>query len=353
MKKDSNGISAYMVKKKNGNLYKIPGTIININESQQTADMSFVNKDGKETIVKNISQKEIFINEDFRDSVRNFGSRVVDTAKKIGAGVKNFFKMVVERIGKFLLPKMPNGDLDGQGLAAFVNVAACPSPKGVEFIPSEDLQEINGSIPQRSIEDCINDYLMQKGKSGALTESVKSGKYLNEDVAEIHKYLFGFMDYVNEHKDKSLSENMRAWKVLYEPLNETIKSLSVSDDYEGVRNVHTPELMSAIEESVRSQRMNRPGETSNGGRVLMIWGAPGIGKTSIVKKAGKFVAESSGSGHGMSLILVNSAAIMPDTFQLPSIMPNLAGNNRIKNVPNNWLPMYEKSDEMLYMDYVI
>ena len=123
MKKDSNGISAYMVKKKNGNLYKITGTIININESQQTADMSFVNKDGKETIVKNISQKEIFINEDFRDSVRNFGSRVVDTAKKIGAGVKNFFKMVVERIGKFLLPKMPNGDLDGQGLAAFVNVS--------------------------------------------------------------------------------------------------------------------------------------------------------------------------------------------------------------------------------------
>ena len=343
-------IEAYLIRKKNGNLVKIPGTIVSVNESQKTADMRFVKNDGSETIMKNISQKQIFVNEDFRDDLRNFGQKIGDTAKKVGGAIKDFFKTALVRFKKFLLPELEDGKLDGQGLAAFVNVAACDAPEGVAFYASKGLQQANPSIPKEKIENVLDNYLIDAfNLNGNLTESVKKHKYVNEDIEEIHKFWYGYMDFIAEKKNrgKSLLECMHMWKNKYMPINETVASLKSYDGVEGLPNVNTKELMSNIETNIAQQRTNKPGEAKETVKPLLVWGAPGIGKTAIIRKAGDFVAKSQTNGAGLSMCVINAASIMPDTFQLPALVPEVIGEDkkRLVNIPTSWLPVYEPSNK--------
>lgn len=69
------------------------------------------------------------------------------------------------------------------------------------------------------------------------------------------------------------------------------------------------------------------------GKPLMIWGAPGIGKTQIVKAV---LAANTGG----RLIDVQTSKMAPDDWALPAIYKNEAGQMEAKDIPKSWLPVY-------------
>lgn len=112
-------------------------------------------------------------------------------------------------------------------------------------------------------------------------------------------------------------------------MNETIVPLDFPNPKAGVRNVGYDELTRIVKRVAKY-----PDE-----RPLMIWGAPGIGKTSIVKAVQK--------AYGGRLIDVQLTTYAPEDFFLP-VTNRAAGENpksrRASRVPQEWLPVYHESE---------
>lgn len=73
---------------------------------------------------------------------------------------------------------------------------------------------------------------------------------------------------------------------------------------------------------------------------LLIWGAPGIGKTSIVKNVLKEFAGKK------RLITKNLGQCQKDDFSLPAFERDTAGEiTGVNEVPKTWLPMYKKTGD--------
>lgn len=351
-------ISAYMLKKRDGKTYKVPGTIVSINESQKTVDMSFKKRNGENKIVKNISQKNVFVNESFVDDVRAAGTKVASGVKKVASSVKDFFKSLVVRLGKFFAIRNPQtGKIMGESLAAFVNVAAMPEPAGVTFIASKRLQRINPAIPKKNFDQAFDEFLAKSSAKGGVSESAKYGRnnYVNEDVKTIHEYWYGFIDYLSKpvNKKKSMNECMRSYNARYRRLNEAIYSLEAPKG-SGIKNVNTAELLSLIKDNLFAQVGARQlsedgteliGETfSKDNLPILVWGAPGIGKTAILRQINKTMAGDIIEGsEGMNFIGVNAGSVTPDSFSLPKVAKTLAGNEVVSNIPTNWLPMIDRN----------
>lgn len=72
---------------------------------------------------------------------------------------------------------------------------------------------------------------------------------------------------------------------------------------------------------------------------LMIWGAPGIGKTQIVKA----VLKAKGEGR---MIIAPTAQMAPDDWTLPTVFKSEeTGEFRAIDIPKSWLPTYKPSGD--------
>lgn len=73
---------------------------------------------------------------------------------------------------------------------------------------------------------------------------------------------------------------------------------------------------------------------------LLVWGAPGIGKTSIVKNVLKEYAGKK------RLIVKNLGQCQKDDFSLPAFARDVSGDIiGVDEVPKTWLPMYKKTGD--------
>jgi hypothetical protein len=112
-------------------------------------------------------------------------------------------------------------------------------------------------------------------------------------------------------------------------MNETIVPLDFPNPKAGVINVGYDELTRIVRRVTKY-----PDE-----RPLMIWGSPGIGKTSIVKAVQK--------AYGGRLIDVQLTTYAPEDFFLP-VTNSSANENpksrRASRVPQEWLPVYHESE---------
>ena len=354
--KSKPSISAYMLKKKDGNQYKVPGSIISINESQQTVDMSFIKKDGSKKIVRGISQKDVIVNEAFIDNIRDFGSKIASGAKKVFSSVKEMIKRLVVRVGKFICIKDPDTEnILGESYGAFVNVAAGKEPDGVTFVASKKLQQLNPAIPKKNFNEAIDDFIDGVAASSdkvVLKESKqrsnKSKTYVNEDIETIHKFWYGFMDYVNKpsNKHKSMNECMRSYNAKYKKLNEAVWSLQ-AEQGSGIVNMGTKQLLKVLESNIRSQINSRSFDDNsnlvktgnNEVLPILVWGAPGIGKTAILKQLNTSLSKSIlGEPGNMNFIGVNCSSITSDSFSLPKIEVKPVTGAKVVNVPTSWMP---------------
>lgn len=119
-------------------------------------------------------------------------------------------------------------------------------------------------------------------------------------------------------------------------VSEAIVPLDFPDPKAGVPNVGNKELMMAVRLALEFPN-SKP---------LMIWGAPGIGKTSIVRAVLGMAKDI--PPYGGRLIAIQLSTYMAEDFMLPSIKEGDPADSkasawlkkRITRVPQEWLPLY-------------
>lgn len=113
------------------------------------------------------------------------------------------------------------------------------------------------------------------------------------------------------------------------PLNQILEVLKLASDDNQVLNVDGAMLEREIEKRLRKGDKVRP---------LLIWGAPGIGKTAIVNKVLKTV-----KGENARMLDMQLSMKEHDDFFLPSYNVN---KTKAVDLPKSYLPVWEKLDDM-------
>lgn len=114
-----------------------------------------------------------------------------------------------------------------------------------------------------------------------------------------------------------------------EEMDEAVVPLDFPNAQAGVPNVGMDRLLRILNRVTR-HKDERP---------LMIWGAPGIGKTSIVKMVQK--------AYGGRMIDVQLTTYAPEDFFLPEVSAEIGAgkfSRRATRVPQGWLPVYHESE---------
>jgi len=151
-------------------------------------------------------------------------------------------------------------------------------------------------------------------------------------------------EYANpENESLSLKETVKMVNEKYytnidkTPLNETVASLhSTGTDRYG-EEANTRELKGLIISNVLGQ-INPSMRGKREGKPLLIWGAPGIGKTAVIKSAASYMKEF--FNRNMDMVTVACSGLKFDDFELPGTAENLAGQTIAISVPKTWLPVY-------------
>lgn len=104
-----------------------------------------------------------------------------------------------------------------------------------------------------------------------------------------------------------------------------------TEDSQAKYNVlDTPELMEEIKFCFTNKNFAR----------LLIWGAPGIGKTAILMN----VLKSLPNGDKMNLVVKTLSNETPDNFTLPKYV-EINGQEKATDVPKTWLPVYKPTGD--------
>ena len=192
---------------------------------------------------------------------------------KIGAAIKKFF----QKVGKLFF-FIFNGQPVTEAIAP-VNIGILDKEgalyKGVSYVPSSADIEISPELKSLTPEKLIS-----KRGGDKVTESE-----LNEARIQL------------EHPDKN------------------------------VPNVDKKELYRRIRIVIKNPE----------GKPLMIWGAPGIGKTQIVKAV---LANNTGG----RLIDVQTSKMAPDDWSLPATY-KVAEELKARDIPKSWLPVFIKTGD--------
>lgn len=112
------------------------------------------------------------------------------------------------------------------------------------------------------------------------------------------------------------------------PINEV--KMHTDDPQAKYNVVDTDELKDEIELCFKSKNLAR----------LMIWGAPGIGKTAILMS----VLDSLPNGNEYNLIVKTLSNETPDNFTLPKYV-EINGQEKATDVPKTWLPVYKPTGD--------
>ena len=115
-----------------------------------------------------------------------------------------------------------------------------------------------------------------------------------------------------------------------------------------------------IVDYILKEYMSRYDGKKPGSNPLFIWGAPGIGKTSIIRSLNNLVKQE--TGKEINIISINGGNVGPDDFTMPASIARTIKSNDIedadnddfkgatqtviKDLPKTWLPVYNpQSDE--------
>lgn len=321
-----------------GKTYKLEGTVFNINESANTCSMRF--SDGtvenklpynKVQIIRtNRALHEGRMNEDIWPSIKNQGRRIKETIsstfKKVGGYLISFFNgqpaAAVSPINTAIA--YDNGELsDG--------IVVIPSEDSRDFAAEQGINITGGTVDdiQENEDALANDIESINNFWNEVMAKEKSGTELKESynlvLAERQNQIFetklgiarklGAAKYYQMFEDYSLKAN--------ENTNMPNR------DYDQVKKM----VMRAYYERITK------GDDAKM-RPIMIWGAPGIGKTSIIKDLIREMNETLNFKGAM--IEIDATSINPDDFSLPAIDID---SNVARDVPKTWFPAYKVSQD--------
>ena len=320
-------IPATLVHSVNGTQYKINGILLSINESNDTCSMRFDDN----YVENNIPLNKILINEGFIDKIKEYGKKV---ASYITDKVRGFIALVDDAANQVVSWSLNN----------VANLAIKASkgmlPKGVYFAPSASLKKIAGTggmtIDEafaesiaKDREDIVNYWSRVIKRTGTTDETIsESIKYVNETYYKPTKLY------------KALNE-----KVLYS--YEDIKDKNGFSYYGPEVSAKT--LIRKLKENIKNQISGPLGGHSTE-IPLLIWGAPGIGKSAIISQTIKDMANAKYNPINLNLEIVQLANSTVESWTLPRDATREIdfGNNYQKkykresftDTPKAWLPVY-------------
>lgn len=315
-------LPATLIHEVNGKKYTLNGKLLAINESTKTCTMKF----GAQ-ISNNVPVKEVYLNETaLGDIVKKAGKKVKEAAKNIWHKISG----IIKTVGGFIVPADENGKALMQYVYAPVNLGLMKLPKHIKVAPSGNFEEIYDDYEAKVKNDSTIDELFEDG--------------IAKDKEMIETYWTRVMKEYAKNESLNLSDTVKMVNEKYyhqskgyTALNESIVSMSSPDPEFYGRNIGTNELIDAITDSVYHQL--NPVNTESV-KPLIIWGAPGIGKTAIIRQAGKDMKER--FGRKLTFISQACGGIKQDDFELPDTTVNVAGQKIAISTPKVWLPVYDK-----------
>jgi MoxR-like ATPase len=223
--------------------------------------------------------KKQLVFESLQDFQINRGELNEAIFSKIAGAIKKFF----QKVGKLFF-FMFQGKPTTEAMAP-VNIGIMDKEgslfKGISYVPSPADIEVSPDLKSLTPERLIS-----KRGGDKVEESVIEESIINETVIKL------------EHPDKN------------------------------VPNVDKRELYRRIRMVLKSPM----------GKPLMIWGAPGIGKTAIVKAV--LAANTKGR-----LIDVQTSKMAPDDWSLPATY-KVDDELKARDIPKSWLPVFIKSNDV-------
>lgn len=328
MVKTKLNIPAVLVHDIKGTQYKVNGILLAINESNDTCTMKF---DGN-LVESNIPMNKILINEGFLDKVKEYGKKV---ASYITSKVKGFIALVDEATGKVFPWSMCNV----ANLA--IKAAKGDMPDGVFFAPSPSLQKIAG-VKGMTIDQAFAaaESIEREQIINYWTRVIKrTGTTPNESIKESIKY-------VNETYYKESK--------MYKKLNEVVYSyddVKMGKKNGGAGQYGVPVSSKQLKAKLKTNILNQiSGPLGGHADVVpfLIWGAPGIGKTAIIKSTIKDMAQSKWHAINLNLEIISLSGYTIEQWTLPSgYIRNIAGIeiDRFADKPKIWLPVYLRSSD--------
>ena len=328
MVKTKLNIPAVLVHDIKGTQYKVNGILLAINESNDTCTMKF---DGN-LVESNIPMNKILINEGFLDKVKEYGKKVTSY---ITSKVKGFIALVDEATGKVFPWSMCNV----ANLA--IKAAKGDMPDGVFFAPSPSLQKIAG-VKGMTIDQAFAaaESIEREQIINYWTRVIKrTGTTPNESIKESIKY-------VNETYYKESK--------MYKKLNEVVYSyddVKMGKKNGGAGQFGVPVSSKQLKAKLKTNILNQiSGPLGGHADVVpfLIWGAPGIGKTAIIKSTIKDMAQSKWHAINLNLEIISLSGYTIEQWTLPSgYIRNIAGIeiDRFADKPKIWLPVYLRSSD--------
>ena len=229
--------------------------------------------------MKNIVDFETFINEGFGDFV-----------KKGFDKIKSFFKNMVVKFNNFVAMFDSKGEvIDASSPYTALNYISDGEVKGVTAFTGVK-----------------NEYLNDNVKSiASIVESPEYYGIIDKNSIEYRNYLT-MVDMVNEHYNK-----------YGEKLNEASSRVGLSGESGGLkdsRDIKSKDLKFLLNQAIK----NVPAyKDDNYGGAILIWGAPGIGKSTIPKAIIKEWNDNHDINNQKSVMVVECGNLTVDGFSLP------------------------------------
>jgi hypothetical protein len=161
--------------------------------------------------------------------------------------------------------------------------------------------------------------------------------YNSKEAAKISGLRSNLKDALGLIKDGK-TETFKYWQEIYEsstPDKANVNEVKMhTEDPEAKWNIicDDAELRDEITRHIKKANLAR----------LLIWGAPGIGKTAILNDV---VAGFRAAGNDYNLIVKTLSNETPDNFMLPKYVEVGEGNIKAEDVPKTWLPVYHPTGD--------
>lgn len=314
-----------------GKKYQLNGTLLEVNEITEKATMQFGDK-----VTNSVPLNEVFL---VQESLKDLAKKGSEKLKSFASKLWNKIKDVVKSIGGLLIPVNEDGD----ELVQFVN-----NPLN---LPLFNLPECVRVVPTAASVAICEEKGAKVRNNSTLDEAFRELERKDRDGIETY-WKRVMREYIKpENESLTLSDTVKMVnEKYYKPvltdntLNEVVSLHSPKGLYGEEVNTKTlvGEIVSNIAHQLRPIKASKFRGTNKGNYVkpLLIWGAPGIGKTAIIKQAARFMFER--YDKNLDLVTVACGGLKPDDFELPDTVKNYVDQKIAISTPKSWLPVYDK-----------
>lgn len=340
-------IPATLVRNVRGKQYQLNGTLLSINESNDTCTMSFQGRG----VRRNIPLDSVLINEGLLDTIKQFGKKI---ANYITSKIKGLFVLIDEKTHEMF----PGSDRNIGNIALNsrkfrgVSLSLAPEVASNLGLPSMSLEQTFAESMNRDIDE-INRYWGRVIKEAGTTD-----KTIAESISYVNKKYYRPVDQaLTEAMKNSVNE-----AVVYDFNNiqfggNSKKSKVPINQYGAYGNIDT--IATVCLEAIQDQMAAGIGGTSYT-KIPIIWGAPGIGKTSIMFQVADILRETDDIELHVQVIQCSGMTkenwTLPhdtsDTFEYAndSVKADYADNDhdptvivlhKFTDTAKSWLPVYE------------